>query len=110
MGRLPWAFVASGEEAVMRIFIGSSSEQRPFVDFVTDFIRTNYGPTLEPVPWTIYWKGGHFTLEALQALADETDASILFWTPDDRTWYRGVERGQPRDNLLFEAGLFLAAH
>ena len=33
-----------------------------------------------------------------------------FWTADDKTWYRNTERQEPRDNLVFEAGLFIATH
>jgi hypothetical protein len=46
----------------------------------------------------------------LERLADETDAAILLFTADDKTWYRNSERHEPRDNLLFEAGMFFAAH
>src|SRR5207245_961100 len=41
---------------------------------------------------------------------ENTDGSILFLTPDDPTEYRGVARTEPRDNLLLEAGLFIAGH
>src|SRR5262249_15972882 len=37
-------------------------------------------------------------------------AAILFWTADDKTWYRDIEIQAPRDNVTFEAGLFYAAH
>jgi predicted nucleotide-binding protein len=56
------------------------------------------------------WPGGRFTLENLLRFVDNTDAAILFWTADDKTWYRETQRFEPRDNLLFEAGLFIAAH
>src|SRR6266481_1017360 len=94
----------------MRVFIGSSSEQEESIEFLTGFIREKYAGKLEPVPWTVPWTGGQFTLEALLQMVDETDASILFWTPDDMAKYRGKTRHQPRDNLVFEAGLFIAAH
>jgi predicted nucleotide-binding protein len=93
-----------------RVFIGSSGEQVRLVEWLTAFIASNYAGRLEPVPWTIPWPGGLFTLEHLLKVVEETDASILFWTADDKTWYRNTERQQPRDNLVFEAGLFLAAH
>jgi len=93
-----------------RVFIGSSGEQVKLVEWLTAYIASNYIGRLEPVPWTIPWPGGRFTLEHLLKVVDETDASILFWTADDKTWYRNAERQEPRDNLVFEAGLFLAAH
>jgi hypothetical protein len=99
----------SGEE-LMRVFIGSSKEAKHLVEFITTFIRREYQGKIEPVPWTIYWSGGPTTIEHLERFAEETDASILFFTADDRTWYREVERHEPRDNLVFEAGLFFASH
>ena len=94
----------------MRVFIGSSREQRRLVEWLTDFMRSEYRGILEPVPWTVPWAGGRYTLENLLGLVDETDAAILFWTADDKTWYRDAEHQEPRDNLVFEAGLFIATH
>lgn len=94
----------------MRVFIGSSYEQRRLVEWLTSFMRTDYAGRLEPVPWTAYWIGGKYTYEHLEELIASTDAAILFWTADDKTWYRNTERHEPRDNLVFEAGLFFAAH
>jgi hypothetical protein len=94
----------------MRVFIGSSGEQVRLVNWLTSFMRRSYARTIEPVPWTIRWPGGSYTLEHLLQLVDETDAAILFWTPDDKTWYRDTPRNEPRDNLVFEAGLFIAKH
>ncbi|HEX4966456.1 MAG TPA: TIR domain-containing protein [Thermoanaerobaculia bacterium] len=94
----------------MRVFIGSSGEQKRLVEWLTAFMRTEYAGKLEPVPWTIPWAGGSYTLENLLRFVEETDASILFWTADDKTWYRDTTRQEPRDNLVFEAGLFIAAH
>jgi len=94
----------------VRVFIGSSSEQRRLVEWLTSFMRSDYAGRLEPVPWTAYWTGGKFIYEHLEQLVSSTDAAILFWTADDKTWYRNTERHEPRDNLVFEAGLFISAH
>jgi hypothetical protein len=61
-----------------RVFIGSSGEQVRLVEWLTAFIASNYAGRLEPVPWTIPWPGGLFTLEHLLKVVEETDASILF--------------------------------
>jgi hypothetical protein len=94
----------------MRVFIGSSTESRRLVEWLTAFIRKEFPGKIEPVPWTVYWQGGFSTLEHVERIADETDAAILFFTADDKTWYRDTARHEPRDNLIFEAGLFFAAH
>ena len=80
------------------------------MEWLTGFISGNYHHRLAPVPWTIPWPGGRYTLENLLGFVDDTDAAILFWTADDETWYRDTTRQEPRDNLVFEAGLFIAAH
>src|ERR1041384_8344081 len=94
----------------MRVFLGSSGEQKQLIEWLTDFMRAEYGGKLEPVPWTTPWPGGRFTLENLLGFVKDTDASIFFWTADDRTWYRTTETHEPRDNLTFEGGLFIASH
>jgi len=68
----------------MKVFIGSSGEQRRLVDWLTAFIRREYRGRLEPIPWTIPWPGGQYVLENLLGFIDRTDAAILFWTADDK--------------------------
>ena len=46
-------------------------------------------------------------LESLVRAADLFDFAILCLTPDDVTVSRGVEKDSPRDNVLFELGLFM---
>lgn len=94
----------------MKVFIGSSTEQRRLVEWLTDFINREYPGKVEPIPWTLHWRGGEYTLENLEQFVKQTDAAVLFLTADDRTWYRETVRHEPRDNLIFEAGLFLGQH
>lgn len=94
----------------MKIFIGSSGEQKKLVEWITAFIRSEYKGAIEPMPWTAHWPGGQYILETLLGFVEDSDAAILFWTADDKTWYRNTERAEPRDNLVFEAGLFIAGH
>lgn len=94
----------------MRVFIGSSTEARQLVEWLTARIGKLYSGKIEAVPWTVYWEGGKYPLEQLKRFVDETDAAILFMTADDKTWYRQTDRHEPRDNLVFEAGLFFGEH
>lgn len=94
----------------MKIFIGSSGEQKRLVEWITAFIREEYKGKIEPIPWTVPWPGGQYILENLLRFVEQSDAAILFWTADDKTWYRNTERHEPRDNLVFEAGLFIGTH
>lgn len=95
----------------IRVFIGSSKEQRQLAEWLTGFITSEYAGRLVPIPWydAAHWPGGRYNLENLFSIVDSCDAAVLFWTADDRTWYRGTEVDEPRDNLTFEAGLFIAA-
>lgn len=94
----------------MKVFIGSSTEQKPLAEYLVDFILENFGEDLQPLPWYEPWPGGQFTLETLLNIADDTDASILVLHPDDVVSVRGDTVRAPRDNLIFEAGVFIARH
>ncbi|MCG3193046.1 MAG: hypothetical protein DIJKHBIC_02295 [Thermoanaerobaculia bacterium] len=96
----------------LRVFIGSTSERQAHVEELVAYIQRNeilHG-RIEPVPWYGAWGQGTLTLEGLEQCISSTDGAILFLTPDDITSSRGQERQSPRDNLIFEAGLFLGAH
>src|SRR4051794_27029346 len=58
------------------------------------------------------WSQGVFglsegSLASLVAAASRFDFAILVLTRDDLTVFRGVEHPAPRDNVLFELGLFM---
>lgn len=48
-------------------------------------------------------------IEDLIRAANEHDFAVLFLTPDDMTSSRGRRRASPRDNVVFELGLFMGA-
>lgn len=84
------------------VFVGSSSEQLPLV---THLIRALKDKTV-PRPWNRSFEPGETTLEALMASANEADFAIFVFGPDDWTESRSAKRASPRDNVVFEAGLF----
>ncbi|QUY43493.1 TIR domain-containing protein [Acaryochloris marina] len=91
---------------MMKIFVGSSSE--------AGLVDTEVRKILEdqdtlPIDWRTQFRAGEFGLESLIRIKGECDAAILITTPDDKIWYRGAEGFSPRDNLLFELGLFISA-
>jgi len=91
----------------MKVFLGSSREAEKYVAFARQVLPLS---GIEAVPWTEAFAPNDYTLEALYRVLEETDGGIFFLTPDDKTWYRGDAHDAPRDNLIFEAGLFLAVH
>jgi hypothetical protein len=92
-----------------RIFLGSSGKQAKLLQALTR--------GLEDVghvePWTTSFNPGTTTLERLLELAHEVDFAVLVFARDDWTSTNAAasppsESGQasPRDNVVFEAGLF----
>jgi hypothetical protein len=89
-----------------RVFIGSSSEGRT----VAEFIQLNLDRTVE----STIWDQGVFglskgTLESLTHAVEGFDFAVLVLTPDDLTKKRGRQSNAPRDNVVFELGLFMGA-
>ena len=56
---------------------------------------------------TSTFEPGSFTLEALLLQLSRSDLAVFVLSPDDLTASRGVSQRSPRDNVIFEAGLFL---
>ena len=87
-----------------RIFLGSSGKQAKLVQALTrgleDIARVE--------PWTTSFNPGTTTLERLLELAHEVDFAAFAFAQDDWTASAPAEGGQasPRDNVVFEAGLF----
>jgi hypothetical protein len=88
-----------------RIFLGSSTAQIPLVDAITagisDIARVE--------PWTTVFNAGTTTIERLLELTHQVDfAAFVFahddWTSDTPTSAAPI--ASPRDNVVFEAGLF----
>ena len=86
------------------VFIGSSSEGLELAQAVKS--------QFQEMSWVDIWNEGVFllnrsNLDSLLRAADLYDFAILCLTPDDMVEKRGREYNAPRDNLLFELGLFL---
>lgn len=89
-----------------RAFIGSSTEGLPVANAIQE--------SLDPVADCTIWNQGVFApsstyIESLQDARLLYDFAIVVMTPDDTTTKRGVTAPAPRDNLLFELGLFAGA-
>ncbi len=87
-----------------RVFIGSSQEGR----CVAERIQLGISDQADAV----IWSQGFFDLsrtpvESLERAAGNYDFAILVVTPDDPAVKRGHRSMTPRDNVLFEIGLFM---
>jgi hypothetical protein len=92
-----------------RIFLGSSGKQAKLLQALTRGLED----VAHVVPWTTSFNPGTTTLERLLELTHEVDfAAFVFarddWTTNSPTASDPTESGQasPRDNVVFEAGLF----
>ena len=87
------------------IFIGSSSEGLP----IARALEIGLHHELATVLWTTIFQLGDGTLERLAAEAPKFDYAAIVLSKDDVVTSRAVVADAPRDNVLFELGLFTAA-
>lgn len=86
-----------------QVFIGSSSESIEIASKFADFLRAEADVRV----WTDVFDLGDVTIETLFRQLDISDYAILIATGDDKIRSRGKEKNAPRDNVIFEAGLFM---
>src|SRR5918996_6648813 len=92
-----------------RIFLGSSGKQRDLVEALTRGLED----IAQVEPWTTSFNPGTNTLERLLELTHEVDFAAFVFAHDDWTTNSplasplpGSGQASPRDNVVFEAGLF----
>jgi prolyl-tRNA editing enzyme YbaK/EbsC (Cys-tRNA(Pro) deacylase) len=90
----------------LKIFVGSSSEARAVYDEICSVLESQL---LNVMGWTYSFVKGESYLNSLIAISESCDAALLIATPDDILHQRGDETPVIRDNVLFEAGLFIGA-
>jgi len=95
-----------------RIFLGSSGKQQKLLQALTRGLED----VAHVEPWTTSFNPGTTTLERLLELAREVDFAAFVFARDDWTTNSapasdpsGPGQASPRDNVVFEAGLFGAA-
>ena len=89
------------------IFIGSSSESLK----TAEAIKKAFGA--DPITIKLWNKGvfgaSEAIIESLEKAASRADFAILVLTGDDKIQSRGKKSIAPRDNVIFELGLFMGA-
>src|SRR4029450_2624607 len=92
-----------------RIFLGSSGKQQKLLQALTRGLED----VAHVEPWTTSFNPGTTTLERLLELAREVDFAAFVFARDDWTANSppasdpsGTGQASPRDNVVFEAGLF----
>jgi hypothetical protein len=87
-----------------RIFLGSSGKQAKLLKAITRGLED----VADVEPWTTTFNPGRGTLDRLVELSQEVDFAAFVFAQDDWTAANPSDGGQasPRDNVVFEAGLF----
>lgn len=98
------AFIAAPNENPV-LFIGCSAESLEIAEELElglKHVEVN----------VLIWKNGVFTasdvvIDKLQTIVNETDFALFVFSPDDKVESRRMEYNAPRDNTIFELGLFM---
>ncbi len=89
-----------------KVFLGSSSESHDIVEALREHLKD--------IADVISWKDndvfppGQFVLESLLQLVPSFDFAVLVFGLDDLVTTRGLQYDAPRDNVVFELGLFMS--
>lgn len=94
----------NGHGRQLRLFIGSSNEGADVAYKIQELLDGNCDVTV--------WKHGVFEpgatgIESLVQALDDYDFAAFVFTPDDLAKIRQKTESIPRDNVVFELGLFL---
>src|SRR5207249_3247255 len=105
----PTDLLSGGRMDKPRIFLGSSGKQEKLLQALTRGLED----VAHVEPWTTSFNPGTTTLERLLELAHEVDFAAFAFARDDWTTNTppasdptGSGQASPRDNVVFEAGLF----
>lgn len=90
-----------------QIFIGSSSESMTIAGEIKNQLS-------KKLPKTRVWYQGVFEasetfIESLESETRRSDFALLILSPDDKVFSRSKASKAPRDNVIFELGLFMGA-
>lgn len=93
-------------ESPVRVFIGSSSEHFETARYLQSELEKFTG--CEATCWDQdVFRLSTYALESISTAAQQSDFAVLLATPDDTTSKRGLSEPSPRDNVIFELGLFM---
>src|SRR6476469_5366131 len=90
-----------------RIFIGSSSSPKSLM--ILETVTTLLSPIGDCIKWTNAFTQNKSNLESLTRQTKMCDFAVLIATKDDLLLKKEVFNSVPRDNVIFEFGLFIGA-
>ncbi|MFY0685347.1 MAG: nucleotide-binding protein [Balneola sp.] len=91
-----------------RIFIGSSREGLDVARKIKNSLE--YDAHVDTWADGIFDKPSQSYIEVLERAVEKFDYGIFVFTADDKIYTRGENKNVPRDNVIFEYGMFLGKH
>lgn len=87
------------------LFLGCSAESLPIAEQIALGLKH---AEIDATPWTsgVFGPSG-ITIDDLLKAVDSADFAAFVFSPDDKVVARGEEFSAPRDNTVFELGLFM---
>lgn len=92
-----------------KVFIASSTEGSSITETIQELLNQNLREKIEVRPWTREFELSKTYIETLEEVSDEFDFAIIILTPDDISTSRSEIKQTPRDNVIFELGLFMGS-
>lgn len=92
------------------VFIGSSSEGKSVAEALRALCEQKMRRAVEVRLWSDgVFQASQTVIEDLLCMTLHCDFAVLVLTPDDKTKSRGKVKAAPRDNVVYELGLFTGA-
>jgi predicted nucleotide-binding protein len=92
------------------VFIGSSSEGKVVAEALKALCEKKLRRAIDVRLWSDgVFQASQTVLEDLLQTTEHCDFAVLVLTPDDKTKSRGTVKDAPRDNVVYELGLFTGA-
>jgi diguanylate cyclase (GGDEF)-like protein len=96
--------MSGGVKMKPKVFVGSSAEGLPVAYAIQEELEFDSEITV----WKQdVFRPGTTTIEALESALLRFDFAVFVMSPDDRLVSRGRASQAPRDNIIFELGLFI---
>ena len=89
------------------LFLGCSTESLPVAQSIQ--LTLAHDPIVVKVWTDDTFEASSFPIESLERELYRVDFAALVLSPDDRVISRGITTDAPRDNIVFELGLFMGA-
>lgn len=96
------------EDKRTKIFIGSSTEGLNVARKIKSALR--YDAHVDTWADGLFDRPSQAYIEVLENILNKYEYGIFVFTPDDKIFSRGQISNIPRDNVIFEYGMFLGKH